>query len=1005
MNSPSFLSSLSAFLSSLQPPVDLPEEVMLEGVPLPVNLYSLYRWVTHCGGVEEVESQLGWSLVLNECGIKEELQVRGCEEAVKAVWKKFLQPMWEAVRRGGVEERKEEEEEEEGVEVSTVSPPTPPQGMEVEGTRKRKRGGEVVGESALSSPSSSPPPIRRSGRDRKLRPSSAALSVLSAFSAASQPFIESVCTHCEQFDHHTSKVRCIRCSLVYHAFCLSPPLSSPPPSTTFICRPCVEKDQGEFGFEAGGFYSLSQFKRKADAFKASHFHRSPTPPSAISAEFWRIVRAADATHPITVEYGSDLDTQEVGSVFPSEGAMASDEWNLNLLPRLSSSILTLLDDVDIEGISIPWLYVGMLFSAFCWHNEDHYSYSINYVSEGEDKQWYGVGSHNAATFERVISQALPHLFTSTPDLLFHLITMMDPTLFPSTPSSCSPLISQVVQHAGEIVITFPQAYHCGFNHGFNVAESVNFAPHDWLPFGLQCSVRYRYFHRQPVWCCEQLVLSVAEQVTAEPSERTEEERRLSEEAAEARGELPLWERAAWLYPALRRLRDEEHRLRRALYASGSTRMQPWGTTMKAAPQYKQGDHIRFPDPSAQRGEGDRWRQGVVLNEAGEGWWAVKSRSDGVVVQVEGHRMQRVVDKEEQRTHDWREYQNFGEEGPVQDKESRMARTSRMGPASPPTSSLPRCLVCRHFLYLSSVQCSCTVDKFACLSHSAHLCECVAQSKFALFRHSLAQLDELTHRVARILGLEEGEDEGEVGTGVRRRAGAIPSPRPPFTVHHPHASAITSIVQEGELILSRCDDHVTDTERRMARLYPTGTSPHRSATTRSSQQWDERTESTWCEGAEQWLRSNEPFLLHLQQPTLTLPEVSGILKEGERFIWGDGRMSPHFTLYSTLTTWHTQATLHSMQLCSLVCAHRLLQSRLAALQEALPYSLPWQNALTALFRPTSPIPGLLSLEDAKGLREAHHERKGPLHLPMSADRGEVWGPEWDEGEERRTEGQS
>ena len=44
---------------------------------------------------------------------------------------------------------------------------------------------------------------------------------------------------------------------------------------------------------------------------------------------------------------------------------------------------------------------------------------------------------------------------------------------------------QITQEAGEFMITFPYGYHAGFNHGFNCAESTNFATRRWIEYGKQ----------------------------------------------------------------------------------------------------------------------------------------------------------------------------------------------------------------------------------------------------------------------------------------------------------------------------------------------------------------------------------------------------------------------------------------------------------------------------------------------------------------------------------------
>ena len=47
------------------------------------------------------------------------------------------------------------------------------------------------------------------------------------------------------------------------------------------------------------------------------------------------------------------------------------------------------------------------------------------------------------------------------------------------------------QEAGQFVITFPKAFHGGFNHGLNCAEAVNFATPDWFAAGFEAEVRSR----------------------------------------------------------------------------------------------------------------------------------------------------------------------------------------------------------------------------------------------------------------------------------------------------------------------------------------------------------------------------------------------------------------------------------------------------------------------------------------------------------------------------------
>ncbi|XP_028848320.1 lysine-specific demethylase 5C isoform X2 [Denticeps clupeoides] len=332
-------------------------------------------------------------------------------------------------------------------------------------------------------------------------------------------FVDSfVCRMCARGDDDEKLLLCDGCDDNYHTFCLLPPLTDPPKGN-WRCPKCVaeecKKPTEAFGFEqATREYTLQSFGEMADTFKADYFnmpvHMVPT--ELVEKEFWRLVSSIEED--VTVEYGADIHSKEFGSGFPvissdrdltpEEVEYARSGWNLNVMPILEQSVLCHIN-ADISGMKVPWLYVGMVFSAFCWHIEDHWSYSINYLHWGEPKTWYGVPSVAAEKLEEVMKKLTPELFEFQPDLLHQLVTIMNPNIL----MAHGVPVVRTNQCAGEFVITFPRAYHSGFNQGYNFAEAVNFCTADWLPAGRSCIEHYRRLRRYCVFSHEELTCKMA----------------------------------------------------------------------------------------------------------------------------------------------------------------------------------------------------------------------------------------------------------------------------------------------------------------------------------------------------------------------------------------------------------------------------------------------------------------------------------------------------------------
>lgn len=260
-------------------------------------------------------------------------------------------------------------------------------------------------------------------------------------------------------------------------------------------------------FMSGRNYTFREFEKMANkVFARRYCSAGCLPASYLEKEFWNEIACGKTE---TVEYACDVD----GSAFSSSSGdpLGNSKWNLKNLSRLPKSVLRLLDTA-IPGITDPMLYIGMLFSMFAWHVEDHYLYSINYHHCGASKTWYGIPGHAALKFEKVVRE---HVYTrdilSTDgedgafDVLLGKTTLFPPNILLENDVP----VYKAVQKPGEFIITFPRAYHAGFSHGFNCGEAVNFAIGDWFPLGAVASWRYAHLNRIPLLPHEELLCKEA----------------------------------------------------------------------------------------------------------------------------------------------------------------------------------------------------------------------------------------------------------------------------------------------------------------------------------------------------------------------------------------------------------------------------------------------------------------------------------------------------------------
>ncbi|CAN7036929.1 unnamed protein product [Brassica oleracea var. botrytis] len=312
-------------------------------------------------------------------------------------------------------------------------------------------------------------------------------------------------------------------------------------------------------WQSGGVYTLEQFESKSKAFYKSLLGTvKEVSPVVVEALFWR----AASEKPVYIEYANDVPGSAFGEpeghfrhfrqrkrrgrgfyqrkngeeslpevakaslaspslssqdpakkknmdvvVDEMEGTagwkLSNSSWNLQMIARSPGSVTRFMPD-DIPGVTSPMVYIGMLFSWFAWHVEDHELHSMNYLHTGSPKTWYAVPSDYALDFEEVIrknsyGRNIDQLAALTQ--LGEKTTLVSPEMIVSSDIPCC----RLVQNPGEFVVTFPRSYHVGFSHGFNCGEAANFGTPQWLNVAKEAAVRRAAMNYLPMLSHQQLL--------------------------------------------------------------------------------------------------------------------------------------------------------------------------------------------------------------------------------------------------------------------------------------------------------------------------------------------------------------------------------------------------------------------------------------------------------------------------------------------------------------------
>lgn len=139
-------------------------------------------------------------------------------------------------------------------------------------------------------------------------------------------------------------------------------------------------------------------------------------------------------------------------------------------------ILRMYYGPDNPGLTRPYIYIGHEHTIFALHVENCYLYSLSYNYGPAPKVWYIIPQSELRRLEMILAQIFTEDLKQCGTFIQHKF------IYPSEKFLRAHNIrfNRVIQHANEMVVLWPGAYHYGFNTGYNLAEAVNLASPEWI---------------------------------------------------------------------------------------------------------------------------------------------------------------------------------------------------------------------------------------------------------------------------------------------------------------------------------------------------------------------------------------------------------------------------------------------------------------------------------------------------------------------------------------------